>query len=209
MVQIIHHGENIDKINDILAAAQIRFGMYGLEKTTMSEIAADLNMSKGSVYYYFPDKEALYKAVVEKEHNQFLNEALLNIEKIEEPTAMLNEYIRINLLYFRTLLNLSRIRLTEMVIPPQCMKEQIEEFRIKEVELIKTILDTGVKRKVFTIENTVEMANLFLDLLKGLRKVIIGKKEIFYLENEEFEVLTKKIYMFTEVFANGIKSKSE
>ena len=72
MVQIIHRGDNLEKTNEILAAAQKRFGMYGLDKTSVSEIAADLNMSKGSIYYYFPDKDSLYMAVVEKEHTEFL-----------------------------------------------------------------------------------------------------------------------------------------
>ena len=65
MVQIVHSGDNSDKISNILSAAQKRFGLYGLEKTTMKEIASDLGVSKASLYYYFPDKESLLKAVVE------------------------------------------------------------------------------------------------------------------------------------------------
>ena len=71
MVATIHNGENEDKRNNILEIAQKRFGMYGLAKTTMQEIANDLGMSKGSLYYYFPDKERLYAAVLEKEQNVF------------------------------------------------------------------------------------------------------------------------------------------
>jgi TetR/AcrR family transcriptional repressor of mexJK operon len=35
----------------IVETAQRRFAIYGIEKTTMREIAGDLNMSKGSLYY--------------------------------------------------------------------------------------------------------------------------------------------------------------
>ena len=62
-----HNIENTEKINLIVNAAQKRFGVFGLLKTTMQEIASDLCLSKGLLYYYFPGKEHLYKAVVEKE----------------------------------------------------------------------------------------------------------------------------------------------
>ncbi|WP_284359973.1 TetR/AcrR family transcriptional regulator [Candidatus Phycosocius spiralis] len=40
----------------ILAAAGRRFQHYGYAKTTMSEIAADLKMSTGNLYRFFPSK---------------------------------------------------------------------------------------------------------------------------------------------------------
>ncbi|HEY4784669.1 MAG TPA: helix-turn-helix domain-containing protein, partial [Bacteroidales bacterium] len=62
MVYVTHSGENAEKLEVILKAAQKRFGLYGLEKTTMKEIASDMGMSKAALYYYFPDKEGLFKA---------------------------------------------------------------------------------------------------------------------------------------------------
>ena len=49
----------------ILEAATRRFAHFGMAKTTMSEIATDLNFSKALLYYYFPDKNSLYSAVFE------------------------------------------------------------------------------------------------------------------------------------------------
>jgi AcrR family transcriptional regulator len=43
------------KVTSIIEAARKRFSHYGLTKTTMNEIAADIGMSKASLYYYFPD----------------------------------------------------------------------------------------------------------------------------------------------------------
>jgi AcrR family transcriptional regulator len=50
----------LDNLDDtakrILKAASERFLHYGYGKTTMSEIAADCNMSTGNLYRYFPSK---------------------------------------------------------------------------------------------------------------------------------------------------------
>src|SRR5690606_21938613 len=53
------------KRTQILEAATRRFAHFGLTKTTMSEIAKDLSFSKALLYYYFPDKNTLYAAVLE------------------------------------------------------------------------------------------------------------------------------------------------
>ena len=50
----------------ILEKAALRFAHFGIQKTTMNEIAEDLAISKPLVYYYFPDKVSLVVAVVEK-----------------------------------------------------------------------------------------------------------------------------------------------
>ena len=49
----------------ILETAKRRFAHYGMAKTTMAEIAKDLSFSKALLYYYFPDKNSLYAAVLE------------------------------------------------------------------------------------------------------------------------------------------------
>src|SRR5690606_5081360 len=53
-----------DKREQIIGAALRRFSHFGIAKTTMSEIADDLKLSKANLYYYFPDKFALIEAIV-------------------------------------------------------------------------------------------------------------------------------------------------
>ena len=205
MVQLTHSGENIVKINEILKAAQERFGHFGLEKTTMNEIAADINMSKGTLYYYFPDKEQLYKAVIEKEHTEFIQKINERIRELRDPSEMLKEYVKINLQFFRTFLNLSRTRLNELTGLNPFMKGIMSEARSKEISILTDIFKKGKKNGIFKIESPEEIANLFMDIIRGLRKFIIGKKEIFYLEKSEYEQLTRKINLFTKIFIDGIK----
>src|SRR5436190_20923918 len=51
------------KRESIVEAAIKRFAHFGVAKTTMADIAADLAFSKASLYYYFPDKLSLFAAV--------------------------------------------------------------------------------------------------------------------------------------------------
>ncbi len=58
----------------ILDAARTSFSRYGLRKTAMEDIAREAGLSRGTLYRYFPDKEALYRAVNERETRSFLEE---------------------------------------------------------------------------------------------------------------------------------------
>ncbi|MGJ1426601.1 TetR/AcrR family transcriptional regulator [Sphingobacterium spiritivorum] len=49
------------KKNQIVKAALKRFAHFGIPKTTMSEIADDVHLTKANLYYYFPDKISLIK----------------------------------------------------------------------------------------------------------------------------------------------------
>jgi len=199
------HRDNPEKVKLILEAAQKRFGAFGLMKTTMQEIASDLSMSKGILYYYFPDKEHLYKAVVEKEQNEFIKKFGEKLEKISDPEVMLSEYVEIRLSYFKTLINLNRLSFEASSNINNVLGDIWVEFRKKEVDIVKSILSKGKDQKVFKILDIDETASIFVDLLKGLRMVELHKKRIFYIDEDEYKVLKKKMKIFTELFIKGLK----
>jgi len=193
-----------NKINHILEAAQKRFGVFGIEKTSMREIANDLKLSKASLYYYFPDKESLYKAVVEKEQNEFIVNISERILTILEPQQLLCEYAIARLSYFRTLLNLSRLRLEAYSDLKPAFRETIHIFKEKEKEIVIKIFEKGISTGKFSINDTDQTASLFLDLLKGLRVSVVNDKITLFIEEEEYEVLLEKTIAFTEIFVKGL-----
>lgn len=196
--------EKKNKTCQIIAAAQARFGLYGIEKTTMREIAGDLKLSKASLYYYFPDKESLYKAVVEKEQEEFISRISELLESIDEPGKLLMEYSNSRLSYFRTLLNLSRLRLETFSDMKPVFRETLVRFKEKEKEIVEKIFEKGIKKGIFSIGDTGNTASLFLDLLKGLRVSVVNDKRTMFIDQDEYDSLKIKTLAFTELFIKGI-----
>jgi AcrR family transcriptional regulator len=199
--------EKSEKVQIILEASQKRFGLFGVEKTSMREIADDLKLSKASLYYYFPDKESLYRAVVEKEQIEFLAKISDRISSIVEPEQLLLEYANARLSYFRTLLNLGRLRLEAYSGLKPGFMESIQLFKEKEKDILKRIFEKGIKTGIFYIEDTDQMAFLFLDLLKGLRIILINEKKTLFIEEEEYGLLLEKTIAFTKIFIRALKYK--
>jgi AcrR family transcriptional regulator len=195
---------NDDKSELIIRIAQKRFGIYGIEKTSMREIAGDLGISKGLLYYYFPDKESIYKAVVEKEQSEFMKNLAAEIEDINEPAECLRKYVSTRLLYFKKLLNLSRLRSESFPELRPRIAECMKNFGEMDRNMVIEILEKGKKKKIFHIHNIPETASLFMDLLKGLRSTVLRDKKILVIDEPEYSELSGKALAFTELFIKSI-----
>jgi len=58
--------EKLQRKNEIIDAAERVFFSKGLAQSTMDDIAADAELSKGTIYLYFKSKEELYLAINER-----------------------------------------------------------------------------------------------------------------------------------------------
>lgn len=68
---------------EILAAALACFAEKGFAGTRLDDVAARAGLSKAGIYLYFPDKEALFVAVIEANIGTALDAAAAVIEKGE------------------------------------------------------------------------------------------------------------------------------
>lgn len=81
------HNESRERI---LATATKVFARKGFENATVDEIAQAAGVAKGTVYYSFPTKSALYAGVIIDGVTWLRNEAVAHLERDEPvPTQML------------------------------------------------------------------------------------------------------------------------
>ena len=170
----------------------------------MKEIASDIGISKATLYYYFPDKEHLFKAVVEMEQESFSQIVEKTFETTDDPTILMRKFVKIRLDYFKTFFNLSRLRFEDFKTMKPMLNDAYEIFNKNEEDQIKKIMKMGVEKKIFFIDDVQSLATLFLESLKGLRTLVIHNKELLYIEQDDYELLVKKQNAFTDVFIKGL-----
>ncbi|ACK67900.1 transcriptional regulator, TetR family [Rippkaea orientalis PCC 8801] len=78
----------------ILAAAEVEFAQNGFTAARTEAIAAKTGVAKSMIYYYFKDKEGLYRAVLERSHADLLQTAQnLELEQLS-PEVALEKFLR-------------------------------------------------------------------------------------------------------------------
>ncbi len=98
----------------IMAAAETVFAEHGFRGATVDEIARCAEMSKPNLLYYFHNKEALYRAVLEHTLDIWLK-PLAEIDADKDPETEIRRYIARKIEASRKYPNASRIFASEML----------------------------------------------------------------------------------------------
>jgi len=204
MVQITFKGQDHIRVDQIIEVARQRFGVFGYEKTTMREIARDLQISKGSLYYYFPDKEHLYKAIFSHEHEVFITAIRDEISRSSDPVEMLEKFIATRMELFRNLMNLSNARMDIPYMLPAFLHEIVIRNRQQEKAILIEILENGIAAGVFNEEDPAELSDLLLDLLRGLRMIMIKERTMQMSSDEPYRLMEQRTQKLTRLFLKSI-----
>jgi TetR/AcrR family transcriptional regulator len=188
----------------ILAAARKRFDLYGYAKVTMDEIADDLGMSKASLYYYFPTKEAIFRSVVKREQDEFAARAdeLLR-EKVHAPDK-LRRYTRFRSELTGRLMLLSRFDpKTRKQIAP-IFKELSASFARCELGVIVHIVNEGRMSGDFRTPHPQKTASLILHVLQGLRFRYIMDEALPRAVQSVADELERESLFFIDTLISGM-----
>jgi TetR/AcrR family transcriptional repressor of mexJK operon len=153
----------------ILAAARRRFAHYGFSKVTMDEIAGDVGLAKPSLYYYYPTKESLFRAVIVDEQGRFFGDIQALLTRDCTAAEMLRGYVSVRLTLFRELMNLNALNFKSWAEIRSISGDLFSSFQEKELAALEGILSRGHSAREFSCPDTHQTATLLLHLLHGLR----------------------------------------
>lgn len=193
-----------EKRDQIIGAALKRFSHFGIAKTTMSEIADDLKLSKANLYYYFPDKFSLIEAIVYQiieESDVTINQAL---ETIDDTLSLLirmldikKEYVE---KYYMLILNLQ-----EMNISDEKWVQLSEKMFKREVETISRIFKKGIDGGELVTFDVISTSELYVAMIRGLAMFCDRAVPHALIDRNELLAILEKQKQAAAIFINGIK----
>ncbi len=197
--------KNTAKVNAIVQAAKQLFARYGFSKVTMDEIAAEVDLGKASLYYYFPTKEDLFRAVIKNEQEELLRNLLPILDKKCSAAHKLEQYTEIRLQHFRKLLNLGSIVYFATTTGNSLNKQLFIELEIQEKALIEKIVDMGIQSGEFDAKICKKTIMVFLHMLHGLR-IRYTKMHGGDISTDTLKELETEMRVATDIYIRSIKS---
>lgn len=162
MVRITAAARQANRAQLLLAAAE-QFARHGLEGANVNEISLAAGFAKGTVYNYFPSKEALFLAVVE--------EAYRLTERSAEPlpdaptVTRLEKLLAADVEWVRDHEPFARVLARETLNPDPRLYPQIVNAAAPLIDRVVGILRDGVDRGEVRADMPVErLALIFLGL---------------------------------------------
>ena len=193
----------------IIVAAKRVFSGKGFNKSTMEDIASEAELSPGTLYLYFKNKEELY-ASLSLRILQYLHIRVEHVNKETElsPEQKLEKLIEAmyDVYDFDPLIiiNMFHLQSSETLknLSPRLMT-QIEELSRKSIGAISSIFREGVEKSVFIEKHPVALSDIFWALFSGVVLWEASKK----IMNEDKDYLKKTLAIAFEIFSQGVKTK--
>jgi AcrR family transcriptional regulator len=153
---------------ELLDRALDHFLDKGFEQATIEAIAADVGMTKRTVYARYPDKASLFRAAVHRAIERYS----LPPESIEatdvgdlEQTLVNIAMLRIDLVASPRGLKLQRIINTESYRFPEIFTETYEIGALPTIRFLADLLERETKAGRLAIEEPMMAANLFMSMV--------------------------------------------
>jgi AcrR family transcriptional regulator len=163
--------------NNIVSAAAKIFTRYVYNNRTMEEIAIATRKGKSSIYYYFPGKEEIFRAVVELEAEELKKDLLLEISEIDDPIDQLRTYILFRMHKIKTLTNFYAVLKSDHLNHLEFIEKIRKNYDKNEVRIVTEILKKGIKANKFVIEDPDLSAVAIVTAMKGLEIPLFINKE--------------------------------
>lgn len=140
----------------------------GPRKTTLEDIAEEARVSRSTVYYHFPNKGEMFRAVIEHEISALQAELQGALSAESTPEECLLTYVRTRAGLVRRLLTLYRVT-TDMAGEYMAMaQERVDEFHDAERLLIAGLLQAGLDSGRFALRDPGQLAGVLQSTLQGL-----------------------------------------
>ncbi|HMR20056.1 MAG TPA: TetR/AcrR family transcriptional regulator [Sphingobacterium sp.] len=153
---------------EIVEVALKRFAHYGFNKTTMNEIADDLNVTKANLYYYYPDKFALIKDVIRY--------VFMEIQREEED--LISSYQRNFLEVMFSLLELRASYLKKYYvlhinenlewIKGVEINEFLQECHQDDLRHLKSFMSKAVESGELLVQDIDETCSVYIEIVKAI-----------------------------------------
>lgn len=181
----------------IISVAMKLFKKNGFNATSMELIAKEVDIAKGTLYNYFPVKEAILDAYVKMTVKEKNPERLLKLQKLPDTRSRL-----ISLL-------------TELVEGIQSQKEIFEKFFVYRVQSVLTLRKvesekSGIERlasEIITLglkDGELRSDLPFEALLDLFDFILVEVAKCMYYDPEKFKA-RKVIELYADLFMNGAK----
>ncbi|MFQ6612791.1 MAG: TetR/AcrR family transcriptional regulator [Fidelibacterota bacterium] len=156
----------------ILTAAEKRFAREGYNATQLDSIADDVEISKGTIYLYFKNKEDLFFSMIDEKISTYYANLTAEIEQVESLENLIQRLVTYNLEHYRHQHHFIRLIMSEQVkVESQTHKKMRHQFLTKRNEYLD-----GIESKLaqyLPAKSTINPRSIALTIVGAVNQVIM------------------------------------
>lgn len=191
--------ERLRRIELILDSAEELFLEKGFTPTTMNDIGEAAEFGRATLYHYFPSKEAIYVAILERAMDSLISRARASVARARSAAGKIEQLKDSLLAFVQNRRNIFRLHfITRFEVLPHLDEELAKRLdaKIKELDgIFHEIYEEGVKAGEFRPDDPLAIGDIFFAQIIGLMlfsstqilatdlAASVNKATRFFLEN--------------------------
>ena len=186
-------------------AAMDCFERYGLDKTTLEDIAKAVGLNKTSLYYYYKKKEDIFIEVALREGEKYiqtLQETTSEKSEIEECVAF---YLESRFNYYTQVLNMNRVSVETLHKLLPRFFELYDALMHREKEFLTALLEKAIQEKKIRMKDPKEVASVLINFTDALKHNVEQQAILKRETNIDYTQSLKDIKTLVTLIFEGIK----
>lgn len=185
---------------EIIKSAAKVFSQYGYKKTRMEDVAKTVGRGKSSLYYYFKNKDEVFKAVVEYEANILKYELIDSVAMGSDSLGKIKNYLLTRMKVYKRVDNFYKVLNYESLSHLTFVEDIRRAYAKQEITLLSSILSEGFEKKQINIKEPNLAAMAIVTALKGLETPLF---------NEPDQPMDERLNQLLEILFYGIASNAK
>jgi len=178
----------------IIEAARQAFSKYGYKKTTLDDIGSLIKKRKTIIYYYFENKDEIFKEVINSEAEKLKGALEMAINNESNPVEKLKTYVFTRMSFLENLGNYYSALKHELLEHLQLINENRKEIDAAEFIIVSNILKEGVNKAIFSVDNINETTQIFITTLKSLEIPFFVREDKYDYQSSLMQLLNMLLY---------------
>ena len=187
----------------IVDAAIRRFSHFGIAKTTLTEVAEDMAVSKQALSYYFADKQSLANAVIEKITIEYGDRLRTEMGKAATVEAALLKLTEVKGFFFEKYFMLVMQAEYLDIVKGQAYSSWKKSLADKELGLITELFEGGMRTGELKVLDAKKTGELFLETLYAFSRCV--KEKGAFPDADAFKEVLEKQKEVIQLFYQGLK----
>ena len=189
-----------EKSESIIETAGRMFAKYGLNKTSIDEIARLARVAKATIYNYFGSKDRVYLEVLKKEVDEIIDKISISVIRERLTEKKLAVYVKARFLYMSRALNIMNLGWKGFEKKPPEARIIRKDLFEREVQLISSILNEGMGKGLFHLNDVSLAARAICHAFKGFEQ-----EGLFQEHNEKINNYLDELI---RIIFSGLMSKN-
>jgi AcrR family transcriptional regulator len=187
------------------AAAMQCFARFGLDKTTLDDIARAVNLNKASLYYYYKNKEDIFLDVALREGAQHIAALQQKAESKKGIEKQVLFYLQERIVYYKQVLNMHKIGAETLHRILPTFFKLYQNILKQETLFIARLLKESVKAGTLKNGDMDKLAAALISISDALKHQQEQQAALLSLDTVDYNPAIQQLKLLVQLALNGLK----